>query len=269
MAASFPSSVKSFTTKTNSTDIIDASHINDHQDETVAIENVLLGNTAADIKIDGDITTEERFIAKEGGDTTTPASGYVSLYAKADGKLYSKDDAGAETLVSSAPATTKQLYVANFKPTLTNGAADSAQIEMGTNKNVYDYLAFDASSIEYAYANVPMPSDWDASTVTATFYWLHPATATNFGVVWGLQGVAMANDDPLDVAQGTVQTVADTGGTTSDLYISAATSAMTIAGSPAAGEYVQFRVQRTATDGSDTMTVDAYLLGALITYGVT
>ena len=105
MAASFPSSVKSFTTKTNSTDIIDASHINDHQDETVAIENVLLGNTAADIKIDGDITTEERFIAKEGGDTTTPASGYVSLYAKADGKLYSKDDAGAESLVSGALST--------------------------------------------------------------------------------------------------------------------------------------------------------------------
>lgn len=164
-------------------------------------------------------------------------------------------------------ASTKQMWVGNPKPTVTNGCASSAPIEMPTNKNVYDYLAFDKDTIEYAYANVPMPDDWDASTVTAKFYWLHPA-ATAYAVVWGLQGVAMANDDPMDVAQGTIQTVTDTGGTTSDLYISAATAAMTIAGSPAAGEYVQFRIQRTATDGSDTLDVDAYLLGVLITYGV-
>lgn len=41
-----------------------------------------------------------RFLVSEGGSTTTPASGNVTMYAKADGLLYSKDDAGTETLVS-------------------------------------------------------------------------------------------------------------------------------------------------------------------------
>jgi hypothetical protein len=36
----------------------------------------------------------------EGGTSSTPAAGKVRVYAKADGLLYSKDDAGAETLVS-------------------------------------------------------------------------------------------------------------------------------------------------------------------------
>lgn len=41
-----------------------------------------------------------RFLISEGGSTATPAAGRVTVYAKADGLLYSKDDAGVETLVS-------------------------------------------------------------------------------------------------------------------------------------------------------------------------
>lgn len=41
MAASYPSSVKVFTTKVNTTQVIDASHPNSVQDEVVAIENTL------------------------------------------------------------------------------------------------------------------------------------------------------------------------------------------------------------------------------------
>jgi hypothetical protein len=41
MAASYPSSVKVFTTKANTTDVIDASHPNSVQDEVVAIENII------------------------------------------------------------------------------------------------------------------------------------------------------------------------------------------------------------------------------------
>jgi len=44
-----------------------------------------------------------RFLVSEGGSTATPAADSVTVYAKADGLLYSKDDAGTETLVSSGP----------------------------------------------------------------------------------------------------------------------------------------------------------------------
>ena len=164
---------------------------------------------------------------------------------------------------------TKQMWIGNAKPTVTAPCADQARIELGTNDNVYDYLSFDATTIEYAYANVALPLDYDAGTITATFYWMHPATTTNFKVAWGLQAVAIADDGAMDVAQGTIQYTNDTGGTTSDLYISPATSAITMGGSPAAGNLVQFRIQRYATDATnDTLAVDAYLLGVQITYGV-
>lgn len=47
-----------------------------------------------------------RFLISEGGSTSTPASGRVTMYAKADGLMYSKDDAGTEKLMSSGGAGT-------------------------------------------------------------------------------------------------------------------------------------------------------------------
>ena len=44
-----------------------------------------------------------RLLISEGGSTATPAAARVTVYAKADGLLYSKDDAGTETLVSGGP----------------------------------------------------------------------------------------------------------------------------------------------------------------------
>lgn len=162
----------------------------------------------------------------------------------------------------------KNLWVGGWKPCLTNGCAAAAQLEMGTNKNVVDYVAFDKDAIEYAYVNVPMPLDYDGGVITAKFYWLHPA-ATAFKVSWGLQGIAITDGDALDVAQGTAIYANDEGGTTSDLYISPDTADITIGGTPAAGKMIQFRVSRKADDGTnDTLDVDAYLLGVLIKYGV-
>jgi len=45
MAASYPTTVKSFTSKTNTVDTVDASHINAIQDEITAVENDLLSTT--------------------------------------------------------------------------------------------------------------------------------------------------------------------------------------------------------------------------------
>ena len=45
-----------------------------------------------------------RFLISEGGSTATPAAGRVTVYAKADGLLYSKDDAGSETALGGGGA---------------------------------------------------------------------------------------------------------------------------------------------------------------------
>jgi hypothetical protein len=85
-------------------------------------------------------------------------------------------------------------------------------------------------------------------------------------VRWGIQGVAISNDDTIAVAYGTAQEVTDTGGTTNDLYVSPATSAITIAGTPAADDMVAFRVYRDPANGADTMAIDARLHGVAIFY---
>lgn len=155
---------------------------------------------------------------------------------------------------------------AAMRPSATGGCAALALTATSANRPDLSTLDFDAGTEEYAQFWVAMPKSWDEDEVTAEFLWTHGATVTNFGVVWGLQGVAISNDDTIDAAYGTAQTVTDTGGTTSDLYISPETSPITLGGSPAESDMVAFRVYRKAADGSDNLAVDAKLLGVRLFY---
>lgn len=67
----------------------------------------------------------------EGAAPATPAAATVETYAKADGLLYSKDDAGAETLMSSGPATGAPT-TADYLVGTANGGL-SAEIVVGTS----------------------------------------------------------------------------------------------------------------------------------------
>jgi hypothetical protein len=146
-----------------------------------------------------------------------------------------------------------------MSPSVTGGCATLTAIASAANQPDIRTLDFDATTEEYAQFALPMPQSWDEGTITFEVLWSHAATATNFGTVWGLQGVAVSNDDAIAVAYGTAQTVTDTGGTTNDLYSSPESAAITIAGTPTAGDTVFFRLYRKAADASDTMTIDARL----------
>jgi len=140
----------------------------------------------------------------------------------------------------------------------TSGAA-SGTAETTTNKVMVKTLDFDASTAEYAQFSVAMPKSWNGSTVTAQFCWSNASGTGN--VIWGLQGVAISDDDVLDAAFGTAQTVTDGVTAAGDLMQSAETSAITIAGTPASLDLVVFQVYRDAANGSDTLAVDARLHG--------
>jgi hypothetical protein len=144
-------------------------------------------------------------------------------------------------------------------PNTTNGAAPGT-VETTTNKVMFATLDFDASTIEMAQFAIAMPDSWDEGTVSFKAVWSHAATTTNFGVVWAMCAVAISDGDAGDAAFGTARQINDTGGTTNTIYISAEPSTpVTVAGSPAAGDYVVFVVYRAATDASDTLAVDARL----------
>jgi hypothetical protein len=151
-----------------------------------------------------------------------------------------RDNAGCGTLTTTAAAT--------------NGRADIT------------HLPFDASTQEHAQFSVAMPKSWDEGTITAEFYWTTTGSDTD-ACIWGISGVAYANDNPMDVAFGTAVTVTDNIlSAAKDVLVSDATSAVTIAGVPAAGEICYFEVFRDADDGSDTMAEDALLIGVKIIY---
>ena len=165
--------------------------------------------------------------------------------------------AGTETLWIPAGA---------IRPSVTGGCAPPIHIVTAANQPDIQYNAFDTTTQEYGQFAIAFPKSWNEGTITAVFYWSHAATTTNFGVVWNLQGVAQSDTDAIAAAYGTAQQIADTGGTTDVLYVTSATPAITIAGTPAVGDLVNFRVSRVTADGSDTMAIDARLMGVKILF---
>lgn len=149
--------------------------------------------------------------------------------------------------------------------TRTTSGAASGTTESTTNKVMLRTLDFDQSTDEFAQICIPMPKSWNEGTITVQFIW----TATTTGnVVWGCQGVALSDDDVIDAAFGTAQTVTDGVTAANDLMESAFTSAITIAGTPAAEDLVVLQFYRDADNGSDTLAADAKLIGVRIKYTV-
>ena len=151
-------------------------------------------------------------------------------------------------------------------PSTTAPCASIAQVESTTNDVNIKVLDFDGAgtSKEYAEFGIQSPSFWDASTVTVQFVWY--ATAGSGTVNWEIQGLALSDDDALDTAYGTLQEVTDTLTATGDVHITAETSALTIAGTPVAGDWLQFKVAR--DPANDTNTSDARLMGIRIRFGI-
>lgn len=150
-------------------------------------------------------------------------------------------------------------------PSTTGGCAAIVQVETTTNKVNIKVLDFDGggTSKESAEFGIQSPAYWDASTVTAQFIWY--ASAGSGTVNWEIQGGAFSDDDALDAAYGTLQEITDTVLATGDVHITGETSAITIAGSPVAGDWINFRINR--DPANDTNTSDARLMGVRIRFG--
>jgi hypothetical protein len=147
----------------------------------------------------------------------------------------------------------------------TNGAA-SGTTESTTNKLMSKTLDFDTGTQEFAQFTVAFPKGWNEGTVTFIPYWT--AASGSGGVVWGLAGVALSDDDAIDTAFGTAQTSTDTLITALDVHVGPESAAITIAGTPAVGDMCWFQINRTVSDGSDTLGVDAKLLGVKLIYTI-
>jgi hypothetical protein len=198
-----------------------------------------------------------------------PAAGLAGrlFYDTTNSILYRDSGADWEAIEGEAPSATGEIMLtaAGGWPSTTGGCAANAKVEYGTNDVDLYALDFDPDADEYAQWTVWMPDDWDGGTIAAKFAWT--AASGSGDVVWAIQGRAYANDDPIDAAWGTAQTATDALTATGDLCISGATPDCTLAGTPAAGQFVQLRVYRDANAAGDTLAADARLLAVKITYG--
>jgi hypothetical protein len=200
--------------------------------------------------------------AATGNGPTFTASGEtnvdINLNPKGTGVLKSASSAvkiaGLETMWVPASA----MYGATTNP------ADAQQVETTAVRPDMKVLDFDPSTDEFAQFSVAFPKSWNEGTVTYQVYWT-PSTVNTGDCIFGLQGVAIGDGDTIDVVYGTAVNVTDAGiGTVEDQQVSAVSSAITIAGSPAVDQQTYFQLYRDANAGGDTFTGDARVLGIKI-----
>lgn len=175
------------------------------------------------------------------------------------------------TTLTGATYNTIWIPAAAMTSLATNGATPGTN-EYATNDIQADYYAFDGATEEFAAFNVPMPEEWDRSTIKFRAYWAPGSSACTAGdtVEWEIAAGALSDDDAIDAALGTGQVISDVvlAGKDGDLHITGASPALTVGGSPAARDLIHFKVSRNV-GGTDDMTEDAWLFGILIQYKLT
>lgn len=192
----------------------------------------------------------------------SPTDEYVLSYESDTGGFEWKEAGGAGLTVAE-----KTFDSGSLVPDTCSGL-----LQNDSDPNVFDYLAFDGSTDEYATFRWQPPGDWDAGTVKAKFSWAASGAMTNgHTVIWGLNCYAVSDGDTIDVAFSSgEQTVSDAYATGDETgpknKISSATSEMTVQGTPAVGDSLYCRVSRDAD--TDTSTIDAWLLNVSIQYAV-
>ena len=145
----------------------------------------------------------------------------------------------------------------------TTGAGGLTKTETATNRINYQTFDFDATTSEFVQFSWIPPRNYNNGTIKFTPYWT--AASGSGTVIWNLAGVAISNDDPLEVAMGTLQTSTDTLIAAVDVHVGPQSSAITISGTPADSDFIHFQISR---DISDTLAVDALLLGIVIEYTI-
>jgi hypothetical protein len=199
-------------------------------------------------------TGNNPILSATGGDTNIG----LNLVPKGTGVLQGAGSAlkiaGLETMWVPASA----MYGATTNP------ADAQQVETTAVRPDMKVLDFDAATDEFAQFSVAFPKSWNEGTVTYQVFWT-PSNIDTGDCIFGLQGVAIGDGDTIDVAYGTAVNVTDAGiGTVEDQQVSAVSSAITIAGSPAVDQQTYFQLYRDANAGGDTFTGDARVLGIKI-----
>lgn len=139
-------------------------------------------------------------------------------------------------------------------------AAQSAALVTLTGGGVVPCTVHNPSSTDWFYTCIGMPKSWNEGTISMQVYWAQNAAGAG-STVWRMEAGCWGDSDNVTNAYDPVAVV-DAGGTVGDLFISAETSPLTISSTtPTENDMLRITFGRLATDASDTLAVDAYLIG--------
>jgi hypothetical protein len=235
--------------------------------------NILLGQNAGDVITSGNgnvmignntdpaannSVRELKITGYDGATTTTWISGDSSGNVTVAGTLTSTTG-----LVKTVGLETMWVPASAMYASTTNGA-DAEQIETTAERPDMKVFDFDASTRQMTQFSVAFPKSWTEGTITYQCFWT-PSTTNTGNCLFRLSGVSVGDGDTIDVAFGTEVEITDAGiGTVEDQQVSAVSSAVTIAGSPAVDQQTYFQLFRDANAGGDTFSADARVLGLKI-----
>jgi hypothetical protein len=250
---------QTLTNKTLTSPIIGTSILDTNSNQLALL--TATGSAVNEITIANAATGNNPIIQASGDDSNIG----IAFKTKGTGVIQAEDGGGTVAAVKIAGKETIWVPApAMYGPT--TNPADAEQVETTATRPDMKVFDFDASTKQYTQFSIAMPKSWNESTLTYQVYWAPSSTNTG-NCIFGLQAVACADGDTIDVAYGTAIEVTDAGiGTVEDQQITSESSAMTVAGSPAAGEQTYFQLYRDAADGSDTFTGEARVLGVKIFY---
>jgi hypothetical protein len=191
----------------------------------------------------------------------TPSSGTID----ADNVTISNCAIGSEVVTTLTETVEQSIPAGAFVSATTNGAEITTR-ETTTNVVNYSYAGFDTTTSEIAWIQWTSPPNWNAGTVRFRLDWTNAAGLTTETIDFDLAGVALADNDALDTAVGTAANVTDTWIAQNDRHLTAFSSAITIAGTPVAGELVMFKLSRDVA--SDNMTGDVDIINLVLEYTV-
>jgi ABC-type Na+ efflux pump permease subunit len=200
-----------------------------------------------------------------GANITTAASDVGEFYSTASNTVtcvnYTK--ATGQAVIAGEGKQTIYVPANAMNPTESNGCAAITAVETTSGRPDMQVLDFDKDADEHAQFTVAFPKSWNLGTITYQVFWSGLAATT--GVTWALQGVGMGDNETINVVYGTAITVDDDAqSAVEELLVSAESTAVTIAGTPADDDLTYFRIYRDVSAGNDDMAGDARLHGVKI-----
>lgn len=176
------------------------------------------------------------------------------------------NDTSVATTAFVRGETQRQIYISAgaMIPNTTSGG-EASTTELATNDIMYDSVNFDSDADEFAGAWVTLPDNFvAASNIAYEFHW---TAASGSGNVYWTAGARVFDDsDAMDTAVTLATAASDTLLTANDMHIGSSITGQTIEGTDNPGDVMYIRISRDADNASDTLGVDAQLLGVTITW---